>query len=173
MTKFASQTMNFQSASGAASRMDAVGCAESERGSNSVKRQSGGFCPEAPKEWHFLRETRQICRDDSGRQLPFSASAERNDTSFAKRVKSTAMIHAGRSPSPHVLKGCCSIRETRQICRDDSCRQESFSANTERNDASFAKRDIFAAMIHAGRSPSPQTQKETTLPSRNASNLPR
>ena len=123
--------MNFQSASGAASRMDAVGCAESERGSNFVKRQCGGFCPEAPKEWHFLRETRQICRDGSGRQLPFSTNAERNDASFAKRDEYAAMVQGGRSLSPQVLKGCCSIRETRQICCDGSGLQLLFSANAK------------------------------------------
>ena len=65
------------------------------------------------------------------------------------------------------------LRETRQICRDGSRRQLPFSASAERNDASFGKRDEYTAMVQGGRSPFPQAQKETTLPSRNASNLPR
>ena len=141
MIKFASQTMNFQSASGAASRMDAVGCAESERGSNFVKRQCGGFCSEAPKEWRFLRETQRICRDGSGWRESFSTNAERNGTSFGKRVKSAAMIHAGRNPSPQVLKGYRSIRETRHFAamvQGGSC----LSPQTPRNSASFGKRGI-------------------------------
>ena len=57
----------------------------------------GGSClsPQTQKERHFLRETCQICRDGSGWQESFSASAERNDASFAKRVKSAAMVQGG------------------------------------------------------------------------------
>ena len=79
---------------------------------------AAAFAQKRRKKRHFLRETRRIYRDDSGRQLPFSTNAERNDASFAKRVKSAAMVQGGRS--------------------------------------------LF-----------PQAQKETTLPSRNAANLPR
>ena len=135
---------------------------------------AAAFAQKRRKKRHFLRETRQICRDGSRRQLPFSASAERNDASFGKRDEYTAMVQGGRSPFPQAQKETTLpsrnasnlprwfrattaflrkrrkkrrfLRETRRICRDDSCRQEPLPS---------------------------QTQKETTLPSRNASNLPR
>ena len=120
---------------------------------------------------------------------PLLRSAERNDASFAKRVKSAAMIHAGRSLFPRKRrKKRRFLRETRRICRDDSCRQESFSAsaegislhpgnaafcrdgsgrqlpfstNAERNDASFAKRVKSAAMVQGGNCLSPQAPRNS------------
>ena len=104
----------------------------------------------------------------------FLHKRRKNDTSFAKRVKSVVMVQGGRSLFPQAQKETTLpsrnasnlprwfraaaaflrkrrkkrrfLRETRRICRDDSCRQEPLPS---------------------------QTQKETTLPSRNASNLPR
>ncbi len=135
-------------------------------------RAAAAFLRKRRKKRRFLRETRRIyrddsgrqesfsasaegislhpgnaafCRDDSGRQLPFSTNAERNDASFAKRVKSAAMVQGGSCLSPQ----------------------------TPRNSASFEKRDEYAAMVQGGSCLSPQAQKETTLPSRNATNMPR
>ena len=94
-------------------------------------RAAAAFLRKRRKKRCFLRETRQFCRDGSGRQLPFSANAKEQR----------------------------SLRETRRIYRDGSGWQLPFSRNAERNDASFGKCGIFAAMIHAGRSPSPQVLK--------------
>ena len=105
------------------------------------------------------------------RLLPRSAERmalpSRNATNMPRWFRAAAAFLRKRRKKWHFL------RETRQICRDGSGRQLPFSTNAERNDASFAKRDEYAAMVQGGNCLSPQAQKETTLPSRNATNMPR
>ena len=145
---------------------------------------------------------------------PLLRSAERNGTSFAKRVKSAAMVQGGSCLSPETQKETmlpsrnaailprwfraaaaflrkrqgtalpsrnatniprwfrvataflqkrrkkrCFLWEMRHICRDDSCRQESFSASAEGISLHPGNAAILFRTIIPARSSLPQVPK--------------
>lgn len=132
-------------------------------------RAATAFLHKRRKKRRFLRETRRICRDGSGRQLLFSANAK--EQRFLREMRRICRDGSGWQESFSAsAKEQRFLRETRQIFRDDSCRQESFSASAE--GISLHPGNAAFCRDGSGRQlPFSTNAERTTLPSRNAAIL--